>query len=78
MEQLRNRAERFRKQGRLQEEDLEQITEEMKAERQTKGGEGVEGETASDDEHRRVTEAVEEGLIQIHGITPNTKQPGIF
>ena len=78
MEQLRIRAERFRKQSRLQEEDLKQIIEEMKADIQTKGGEEVEGETLSDDEHKRVMEAVEEGLLQVHGSALNTKQPGIF
>jgi hypothetical protein len=30
------------------------------------------------DEHRQVSEAVEEGLLQIHGTAPNTKQQGIF
>ena len=78
MEQLRIRAERFRKQSRLQEEDLKQIIEEMKADIQTKGGEEVEGETLSDDEHKRVMEAVEEGLLQTHSIAPNSMQAGIF
>jgi hypothetical protein len=30
------------------------------------------------DEHRIVSEAVEEGLLQVHGTASNTKQPGIF
>jgi hypothetical protein len=33
---------------------------------------------ASDDEHQRVMEAVEDGLLQVHGTSPNTKQHGIF
>ncbi len=79
MEQLRIRAEQFRKQGRLQEDDLEQIIEEMKAEGQSKGSEGGNDKTAADIEHKRVMEAVEEeGLLQVHGLAPNTKQPGIF
>ena len=78
MEQLRIREEQFRKQGRLQEEDLKKIIEEMKADIQTKGGDEVEGETILDDEHKTVMEAVEEGLLQVHCCAPNTKQPGIF
>jgi hypothetical protein len=78
MEHLRLRAERFRKQGRLQEEDLEQIIEEMKVEEQLRGSAEGNEETAADNEHKRVTEAVEEGLLQVHGFAPNTKQPGIF
>ena len=31
-----------------------------------------------EDEHRRILEAVEEGLFQVHGRAPNTKQQGIF
>ncbi len=50
----------------------------MKAEGQIKEDEGGDGETASDDEHKRVMEAVGKGLLQVHGIAPNTKQPGIF
>ncbi len=30
------------------------------------------------DEHRQVSKAVEEGLLQTHGTAPNTKQQGIF
>jgi hypothetical protein len=47
MEQLQIRAKGFRKQGRLQEYDLDQIIEEMKVEGQIKEGEGGDGETAS-------------------------------
>jgi hypothetical protein len=78
MEQLRIRADRLRKQGRLQEDDLEQIIREMKAEGQIKEDEGGDGETALDDEHKRVMEAVGECLLQVHGIATNTKQPGLF
>jgi hypothetical protein len=31
-----------------------------------------------DNENKRVMEAVEEGLLQVHGTAPNTKQQGIF
>jgi hypothetical protein len=60
MEHLRLRAERFRKQGRLWEDDLEQIIEEMKAEEQLIGSAVGNEETAADNEHKRVMEAVEE------------------
>jgi hypothetical protein len=78
MEQLQIRADRFRKQGRLQEDDLEQIIEDMKAEGQVEEGKVGDGETTADIELKQVMEAVGEGLLQVHGITPNTKQPGIF
>ncbi len=48
MERLRIRAERFRKQGRLQEDDLEQIIKEMKEEGQHKESEGGNEEAAAD------------------------------
>jgi hypothetical protein len=78
MEQLLIRAERFRKQGRLQEDNLEQIIREMKEEGHHKDSEETNKESAADNEHKIVMEAVEEGLLQVHGIAPNTKQPGIF
>ncbi len=34
--------------------------------------------TAATEEHKRVMEAVTEGLLQIHGMGPNTKQDGII
>jgi hypothetical protein len=50
----------------------------MKAEGQSRGSKGRNNKTAADIEHKRVMEAVEEGLLQVHGLAPNTKQPGIF
>jgi len=79
MEQLRLRAERFRKQGRLRDEDLEEIIADIKA-----GDELSEDDidkavsSTRDNENKRVMEAVEEGLLQVHGTAPNTKQQGIF
>ncbi len=32
----------------------------------------------SNDKNKRVMEAVEEGLLQVHGTAPNMKQQGIF
>jgi hypothetical protein len=79
MEQLRIRADRFRKQGRLRDEDIDEIIKEMKANEGT-----IDDDTdrkaanASNNKNRRVMEAVEAGLLQIHGTAPNTKQQGIF
>jgi hypothetical protein len=36
------------------------------------------GWCTSNDENKKVMEAVEEGLLQVHGTAPNTKQQGIF
>ncbi len=79
LEHLRIRADQFRKQGRLQDEDLEEIIMEIKASEETKDNE-VDGKAAvaSKDEHRQVMEAVEDGLLQVHGLAPNTKQHSIF
>jgi hypothetical protein len=79
MEQLRNRADRFRKQGRLQDEDLEEIINKIKAGEDFKDDlEDGKGATAAKDKHGNVLEAVEEGLLQVHGTAPNSKQQGIF
>ncbi len=78
-EQLGIKADQFRKQGRLQDQDLEEIIRESKEGSETKGrGDSGIANEAAKDEHRRVSKAVEEGLLQIHGTTPNTKQQGIF
>jgi hypothetical protein len=79
MEQLRIQAERFRKQGRLRDKDLEEIIAEIKANDRT-GEEDADktASSASNEENRRVMEAVEEGLLQVHGTAPNTKQHGVF
>jgi hypothetical protein len=78
MEQLRIKAERFRKQGRLQNEDLEEIMQEIKESDQPTNKDKEHRETLAKDEHQKVQEAVKEGLLQIHGSTPNTKQSGMF
>ena len=79
MEQLRIKADQFRKQGRLQDQDLEEIISKIKADEEFKDGEeNSKAETASKDKQKRVLEVVKEGLLQVHGIAPNTKQQGIF
>jgi hypothetical protein len=75
MEQLRNRAERLRKQGQLQDKELEDITSEIKEGEEFKANDVSKTAT---DEHKRVMEAMGEGLLQTHGTAPNTKQDGIF
>jgi hypothetical protein len=79
MEQLRIRAEQFRKQGRLEEQDLEDIIMDIKegSKTETKRDNGRANKAATE-EHTRVSKAIKEGLLQIHGTAPNTKQQGIF
>ena len=62
----------------MQEDDLEQIIKEIKEKERHKDSEGRNEEAATDNEHKRVMEAVEEGLLQVHGTAPYTKQSGIF
>ena len=78
MDQLRRRADRFRKQGRLQDKDLESIIEDMRKEKESTERGTQDGETSRAEEHTRVLEAVEEGLLQTQGTAPNSKQDGIF
>ncbi len=75
MEQLRNRADRFRKQGRLRDKELEDIISKIKEGEEFKANNVSKTET---DEHKRVMEVMGEGLLQMHGTAPNTKQDGIF
>jgi hypothetical protein len=77
MEYLRQQADRFRKEGRLQEEDMETIIEEMKEIIQAADIKEEEKETTKADEHQKVMEAVNKGLMQVHGSAPNSKQDGV-
>jgi hypothetical protein len=79
MEQLQNKPDRLRKQGRLQDQDLEEIIKEIKEGDKLNAGDGNDrAEKVAKDKHRRVLEAVKEGLLQVHGTAPNMKQQGIF
>ena len=49
MEQLRIRADRFRKQGRLQEDDMEAIIREMREELEEEGGNRTSGGTRAEE-----------------------------
>ncbi len=78
MEQLRYRADKFRKQGRLQDKELKDIINEIKeGGHSEKTDNNIDG-MAAKGKHKRVMEAVKEGLLQIHGTAPNTKQDRIF
>ena len=57
---------------------MEAIIKEMREEMVGKEGGDQDSNTARAEEHKRVMEAVKEGLLQTHGSTPNSKQAGIF
>jgi hypothetical protein len=79
MEQLLNKADQFRKQGRLQDQDLEEIIKEIKeGDKLNAGDRNDRAKKAVMDEHKQVLKAVKEGLLQVHGMASNTKQQGIF
>jgi hypothetical protein len=78
MEQLRIKADRFKKQGRLQDEDVEEIIKEIKEKDQITNEEEGRREESTRDKQQQVLEAVQEGLQQIHGSAPNTEELGIF
>ena len=66
MEQLQIRAEQFRKQGRFRDEDMEEIIADIKANNKTTEKEADKTVCCtSNNENRRVMEAVEEGLLQV-------------
>jgi hypothetical protein len=79
MEQLQIRAEWFRKQGRLQDKDLEEIIEAIKVDKNFKDNiENGKAASAATNKENKVLEGVEEGLLQVHRMVPNTKHQGIF
>jgi hypothetical protein len=79
MEQLQIRADRFRKQGRLRDKDLKEIIDAIKADNNFKDNkENGKAALAATSKQNKVLEAVEEGLLQVHGMAPNTKQHGVF
>jgi hypothetical protein len=78
MEQLRIKADRFRKQGRLQDKDLEEFIRKIKDSDQLNNKVEEQRDASTKDKHQKVQDAVKEGLLLIHGSAPNTKQLGIF
>ncbi len=69
MEQLQIRADKFRKQGKLWDEDLEKIIKEIKANEDINNKErNGKAAISANDEHHKVLEAEEEGLLQVHSV----------
>ena len=56
---------------------MDVIIQKMRKELEVEGEIRSSGDTRAE-EHAQVLEAVEEGLLQTHGIPPNSKQEGIF
>jgi hypothetical protein len=77
MEYLGKRAERFSRNGRLYDEEMEDIIAELKGAEEMRGDGDAES-NARAMEHAAVQEAATEGLLQPHGTPPNAKQDGIF
>jgi hypothetical protein len=78
MEHLRLQADRFRRQGRLKDDEMETIIEELKKDMEIDRGQGQDKKSTRSDKHKRVMEVVDKGLLHVHGIAPNSKQDGIF
>jgi hypothetical protein len=77
MDYLGKRADRFRRNGRLHGEEMEEIIAELKgAEEERDDGNAESNACAA--EHAAVQEAITEGLLQPHGTPPSTKQDRIF
>jgi hypothetical protein len=45
---------------------------------ETDGGQGQDEEATRSNKHNRMIEAMDKGLLQVHGIALNCKQDGIF
>jgi hypothetical protein len=78
MEHLRLQVDWFRRQGRLQDDKMEAIIEELKNDMEADRDGEQDSKATRSDKHKRVMEAVDKGLLQVHGIAPNSKQDGIF
>jgi hypothetical protein len=78
MTYLEKRADRFRRNGRWRGEEMEEIIAELKEATKERKDEGRSESNARMAEHAAVREAIMEGLLQLHGTPPNTKQDGIF
>jgi hypothetical protein len=77
MEYLGKRANRFWRNGRLSEEEMEEIIMELKRAEEERGNGDIESNTRVA-EHAALREAIAKGLLQPHGTPPNTKQGRIF
>jgi hypothetical protein len=74
---LERRVQKFRKNGRMTGEDVEDFLEKLREEEGI-GHEDKEATRAQVAEQGAVKEAADEGLLQTHGDPPNSKQHGIF
>ncbi len=59
-------------------EEMEEIIAELKEGTEERKDEGRSESNTRMAEHGAVWEAIMEGLLQLHGTLPNTKQDGIF
>ncbi len=62
----------------LQDDKMETIIEELKQDMEADGGKGQDNTATGSEEHKRMMEAVDKGLLQIQEIAPNSKQEGTF
>ncbi len=62
----------------MQDKDLEEIINEIKAYNGMDDGNKKRRSESLREEQKRVLEAMEEGLLHVHGTPPNTKQQGII
>jgi hypothetical protein len=74
---LERRVQKFRKNGKMTGGDVEDFLEKLREEEGI-GHEGKEATLARVVEQGAVKEAVDKGLLQMHGNPPNLKQQGIF
>ncbi len=57
---------------------METIIKELKKKMEIDGGWGQDKESTRSNKHKRLMEAVDKELLQVHGIAPKSKQDGIF
>jgi hypothetical protein len=75
---LQLQTDHFRRQGQLQDEEMETVIEELKRDMEAQEDWGGDEEATSLNGHQRVLEAVNERLLQVHRIAPNSKEDRIF
>ena len=79
MEYLTRRATRYKREGKYNDDDLENILKELEADEIVVSGMTEEEiDSAVMNEMQLVQAALDKGLLQPQGIIPNTKQEGIF
>jgi hypothetical protein len=71
MEYSGKRADRFQRNGWLQEKEMKKIIKEVKRAEEERGNRDIDS-NAHAAEHAAAREAITEGLLQPHGTPPNT------